>query len=304
MQKKLFLICDAEEKFSNAFAAYLVKKKDLSFSVHACHLAEQIKERSEEQEIGILLISQSFPKGKLKLIHADWVFVLTEDEKEEAMEEGIPVYKYQSVEAILSVIFRHIGERAGKQTLFARGKRSRPFRMIGMYSPVHRVGQTTYAMKLGEELAVSESVLYLSLELYGGRRTDSSMSAATIEDVLYYSRQENQNLGILLTTMVSQKGQMDYILPAKVSENIRQVSVEEWKELFSRISKESVYDVLIVDIDSGIRNPYELLRLCTEIQVLYSEDESSRSKVRQFEEELGILGLDEIQKKMKKKVVS
>ncbi|MCQ2508063.1 MAG: hypothetical protein MJ097_04670 [Dorea sp.] len=302
MQKKLFLVCDSDEKFSNAFASYLAKKKELSFVVRACSSPEQIKEQSGDEKIGILLLGHNFPKGKRKLLHADWVFILTEDGKTESDENGIPVYKYQSAEVILSEIIRHVGEHAGKQALFSSGRRSKPFRMIGMFSPVHRTGQTTYAMKLGQELAVSESVLYLSLELYGGKNL--SQEGSTIEDLLYYSRQENQNLGILLTTMVSQKGQMDYILPARVSENIRQVQTEEWQELFARISKESVYDVLIVDIDPGLREPYEILRLCKEIHVLSSEDDRSKSKISQFEEELRILGLEDIQKKVRKKVMS
>ncbi len=298
MKKKLFLICDSEAGFSDALAAYLVKKKDLSYTVHACHSPEQVRTMGEHQEIGVLVIGSHFPAGKRKLIRADWIFLLGEEEGEKTSDGVIGIYKYQSAEGILTEMFRYMGESEKKQQLFCRGRRSRQFRIIGICSPVHRTGQTEYAMELGQESALTDAALYLSLELYGGRKSQADGSC--LEDLIYYARQENQNLGMLLTTMVRQKGKLDYILPVKVSENLRGVCIQDWRELFSRIAKESVYDVLILDIDPGLPCLYELLKLCTEIHMRTAEDEAAAEKILQFEEELKILGLEELRKKIKK----
>ena len=40
--------------------------------------------------------------------------------------------------------------------------------MIGIYSPVHRIGKTRFAMNLGQKLSEKAPVLYLNLEGYSG----------------------------------------------------------------------------------------------------------------------------------------
>ena len=40
--------------------------------------------------------------------------------------------------------------------------------LIGVYSPVHRIGKTGFALKLGEQLGEEQPVLYLNLEEYAG----------------------------------------------------------------------------------------------------------------------------------------
>ena len=40
--------------------------------------------------------------------------------------------------------------------------------MIGIYSPVHRIGKTKFALRLGQKMARQVPVLYLNLEGYSG----------------------------------------------------------------------------------------------------------------------------------------
>ena len=45
----------------------------------------------------------------------------------------------------------------------------------------------------------------------------------TLADVLYYARQEQSNIGTVLTTIVRHSENLDYIVPMPVSEDIKEI---------------------------------------------------------------------------------
>jgi hypothetical protein len=79
------------------------------------------------------------------------------------------------------------------------------------------------------------------------------------------------------------------------------VALEEWVSLIRQIEEQSIYDVLILDLDEGLRDVYGLLRICTEILVPTMKDELAEAKLLQMEEELHLLGFDDVKKKMVKR---
>lgn len=91
---------------------------------------------------------------------------------------------------------------------------------------------------------------------------------------------------------------LDYLLPARVSEDVKSVAPGDWLGFIRQILEQSIYDVLILDLDEGICGVYEILRLCTEVHVLTIKDTEAKAKVRQFEEELRLLGYDDVRRKL------
>ena len=59
--------------------------------------------------------------------------------------------------------------------------------------------------------------------------------------------------------------------------------------------------MVILDLDEGIRDVYELLRMCTEIHMPVPSDRIAEAKIFQFEEELHLLGYDDVKQKIRKK---
>ena len=174
-------------------------------------------------------------------------------------------------------------------------------RIIGIFSPVHRSRKTGYALRLGKDLAKTYNVLYLNLEMYGGIGGHFPEIGQTVADALYYSRQEKKHLRAALAGMVKHMGPLDYLLPMRMSEDLKAVKIEEWMRFIEQIASQSIYEVLILDIDEGIRGVYELLRMCTEIHVAVIKEEVAQAKMFQFEEELHLMGYDDVRHKMIKK---
>ncbi len=295
------VICEQEEGYAAAFAVFLMKKKELAFQVQVCNGISQVQEILHKQSVDILMIGGDYPADERKGLEAGNVFVLAESGKTETNSDETLVYKYQSGETILAEIIRKCSDENEKGDLYFPSVRTKDSRIIGIFSPVHRSGKTGYALKLGQELAVSKNVLYLNMEVYGGIRGHFPEEGHNLGDILYYMRQEKRNLGVILSTLVEHMGALDYLLPVKVSEDIKAVTLEEWTGMIAQIAKQSIYDVVILDLDEGLKDIYGLLRICTEIHVPAIKDMMAEAKLLQMEEELHLLGFDDVKKKMVKK---
>lgn len=295
MGSKSLVICDPEEHYAQALAFYIMNRKGIHFQVQVCSDIWHI------QETDLLLISDVYPEEDRKNVKAKKVFVLSSRGYD--AEDSNMIFKYQTGEQILDEILKQCEEVYEENEIFFSSVQKKNGRIIGVFSPIHRIGKTTYAIGMGENMAVSENVLYLNLELYGGIGGHFEKGGQTLEDVLYFARQEKGNLGFMLTKVVKRKGNLDYILPVPVSEDIKEIRAKEWIILLKKIMEQSIYETVIVDIDEGIRDIYELLDICSEIHLLEDQSPYSQAKMEQFERELMLLGYEELLKKIIRKEV-
>lgn len=301
MGSRSLVICDQETGYAAAFAAFLMKKKELAFQVQVCDSLAQVIKIQQKTPINILFIGSNYLKEERRELLAEHIFLLTDCREDEGNQQEIPIYKYQSGEVILAEMILKCSEEYNTEDIFLQAAGKRRIRMIGIFSPVHRCGKTGYGLELGRRLANSFSVLYLNMEIYGGIGGYFPEDGQTLADALYYSRQESRNLGYILPTLVWHREGLDYLLPVRVSEDIKGVSLQEWAGLIKQIEEDSGYDVLVLDIDEGIRDVYGILRMCTEVHVPVTDDKAAKAKLSQFEEELHILGYEDVKHKLIKK---
>lgn len=299
MVSKNLVICDSEEGYAQALAMYFMRKKELAAEVQVCSTVTQVMELEKTKKIHLLFLAGEYAKEANGKLQAEKIFLLTTGTEEADGENQ--VYKYQSGEKIVEDMIRICGPEASENESIYKGGRKQGGKIIGIFSPVHRIGKTTYGLKLGEEMAATENVLYLNLEIYGGIGGHFEEGEQTLADVLYYARQEKGNLGLLLTTVVKHRKNLDYIVPMPVAEDVKSVKAEEWLMLIRRILEQSIYDVIILDLDEGISGVYELLRACTKIYLLYTQDLYGQAKLRQFENEVNLLGYEDILRKLVRK---
>lgn len=293
MSSKILVISDWEDGYVTALAAYISGRKELAVRVITCKTIQGIKELQKEMKVDYLLVSSRFKQEEREQLKARKKFLLSETMNDHCGEDECVIYKYQPGDAILSLLLKNLSEDTGEEGILMKAGNQRSATIIGVYSPVHRIGKTRYALDLGQRLAGKENVLYLNLELfggYGGIFPDAPKQ--TLADVLYYARQERKNLHLFLTTMAEQMGHMDYIAPAPISEDVKSVSAAEWTNLLTQIAQGCFYETIVVDVDEGIQGLYQVLDLCDEIHLLTVNEPVAAAKVRQFEGELQLLGYD------------
>ena len=302
MSNRSLVICDKEEAYATAFANYLTKIRTFPLQVKVCTDLRQVEEMQEKQEIYLLLIHEKYQGRKLENLDVKRQILLVE-RRLEAERDGLKcLYKYQSGDALAAAL---VEECAGEDGLYIPrgngGTQGKTKEVIGIFSPVHRCGKTRYALKLGKELSLSGKVLYIGTECYGGCKGYFKEGSLSVADALYYARQENQNLGALLSGMVESMEGLDFLPPAKMSEDMRNISGKDWIELIRQIIESGIYETVILDLDDGISGVYDILRNCSQVHLLYIKEEVALGKVRQFEGELQMMGYDDVRSKLIKK---
>ena len=94
---------------------------------------------------------------------------------------------------------------------------------------------------------------------------------------------------------------LDYIVPMPVSEDIKEIDSEEWIRLIQKIIEQSIYEIVILDMDEGVRDIYRVLRIRNEIHMLTIDEPVAEAKVAQFEAELELLGYEDVRRKIIRK---
>ncbi len=292
MHQKNFVICDEEQDYARNLMQMIGSRRELGFQMHVFQRLEQLEEFAKKRPVQIMLIGEEYPQERREKIPADEHFVLIKEEDRVLADGEKGVYKYQSVDKILAQVLElSIRERKlpGKTKKTVRG------RLIGIYSPIHRIGKTKYALEMGKELASRGPVLYLNLEEYSGEEFYfPGEKGQDLGDLLYFAKQENGNLGLKVSMMAGQIGDMDYIMPIPVVQDLQAVSREEWLQLFEQILDKCIYEAVILDLGDSVDGLFEILQRCDTVYTLYIEEPAAKAKLRQYTENLRKTGHEEI----------
>ena len=301
MKSRNLVVCDTEEEYAKALAMFFMRKKELMLQVHVCSSVGHAEALGKELRADILLAAAECAGEVQEKVRAEKVFVLSTGRKSAEKAEYPALYKYQSGEKMLSCIIQECAELFDAEDMSQGMSGNKKQKIIGVFSPVHRIGKTEYALKLGEKLAETENVLYLNLEVFAGIGGHFKQVGQTLADVLYYARQEKGNLGLMLTTLVCHRGNLDYVLPVPISEDLKEVHGSEWALLVNKILEQSIYETIVLDIGDGIPELYQLLKSCGEVHMPVLEDEYSKAKLLQFEREMNVLGQEDVLKRIVRK---
>ena len=319
-----FVICDVQEEYSEHLFQILSEHFEGEYQFHLFHDLQKMRGFFKRNSAEILVIGEEYGTEITEKTDAGKKFILTgiPGEREEA--ENISLFRYQPAEAMIRMIRKHAGKsrmskrknypkdpgtpgrsltsqsQAGEYVSEKRGKiRIRdepPVRgLIGIYSPVHRIGKTKFALRLGQKMASQVPVLYLNMEGYsGGSYYFQDGAEKDLGDLFYFLKQDKEDCGLKLTAMALQKGGMDYILPMKNEVDFRAVKEKEWISLLDIIKEKCIYDTIILDIGDSISGLYEILRQCVRIYMPYIEEDAALAKLDQYEKNLKEAGYGDI----------
>lgn len=284
MSSKNLVICDPDKEYAARLAAYFSGKRELAFQVKTCNCPRQIRSVMDEYTVDILLMAEELYElyAEQEMKNPGRVILLSAKRGQNLLETPVSIFKYQSAENIFTNLLQICAEENQKDIL--RVQKGKGGKIIAFYSPVRRLGQTKMALGMGRDLSKKENVLYLNLETYAGLDGHFQDEAQkNLSELLYYLKQERRNLALILAGLIRQVEGVDYIPPVQMPDELRDVSADEWLELFEEILTGSIYDVLILDIGDSIQGLVKILHICDEIYMPVSDDRFAVSKIRQFE---------------------
>lgn len=288
MKKNIFAVCDLEMDYACNFMNYLNQKKNIPFEIQAFTSAKSLIAFGRENPIELLLISGKAMCREIREMDIGKIVILSEGVHHPELDQYPSVYKYQSSSDVIREVMACYGEERGILPVqFPVLKKATE--ILGVYSPLGRCLKTSFALTLGQVLAKEKAVLYLNLEEYAGlEELFQKGFAYNLSDLLYYVRQENQNLSLKMNGMIQTVHNLDFIPPVQAPADIRGTAWKDWERLLQELVLHSAYEVIVLDIGNGIDELFQLLDQCKRIYMPVLNDVISSCKIAQFENLLRI----------------
>lgn len=298
MSRKIMAICDIEEGYAFRMAEYILEKVRLPYTLHLFTAASELEKFAKREEIAVLLIAES----ALRLLKQEYLrqqveqmFVLQETEHKK-QDDLCYISKYQSPERVIQLIIESVTDLADWN--MEEVDKETDVKMIGLYSPVKRCLQTSFALSLGQILSKDHKVLYLNLETCSGfARLFNREYTMDIMDAMYYFQTAREKLSLRMPSMVQNAGGLDYIPPVQHSLELKEVTGTQWLEFCRHVAAAGQYEYIILDLDEGVNELFTLLKNCCKVYTITREDAFAKAKMEQYEQTLKFNGLDEIAQK-------
>lgn len=279
--KPLFILFDKEEEYTMLMSDFLKEYPGMPWKIHAYTKEKDLMSYEQGRKISMILCSEGAYSDSIKSLECDKVVILNESGFKRNDDLDC-IDKYQPAETVLQILLQLYLEIAGEQP--GRITATNKTTFIGIYSPVKRSLQTTFAMTMSEILAEKRSTLYLNFENYTGiAELIASDGEKDLSDLVYFLNLETEKFKLHLQTTVKQIGEMSFVPPMKYGQNMLSVTEAEWLNLLAKISESGLFDVVVMDLTDCIQGLPEILRVCSKVYTICKEDSYAKVKMSQYE---------------------
>lgn len=297
MEHKILALCDPEEDYAGQLAAYLQSYKEFPWEVQMYTGIPQLTDSGKAREIDLLVVAESVYRPELPVEAAVTVLL---------NESGLlrwscikNVDKYQPAENVLKELLEIYMEK--EEDFFPRLETGKQTRIVGMYSPVRRCLQTSFALTYGQILAEKYRTLYLNFEHYAGMpELLPGEKGRDLSTLLYYMKSDREKFALRMKVLVQKKGCLDYIAPAYMGQNLIYITAQEWQQFLWKIGESGEYEYVILDLSENMQGLLEILRKCCRVYMLVREDPMARCKIDQYEQILSLYEYEDVKEKTRK----
>lgn len=293
MNQHILAIFDSEEQYAFSLMEYMVSKDALPFRIHVFTNADKFFAFKGIEEIDCLLISEREYCDAFENLKIPHIIILSETSK--VIDPTLHhINKYQSCEKIYREMIGYFTDDTQLCERFLC-TRERRMKIIGVYSPVGRVLQTSFAFTLGQLLSAKSKSLYLNFERYSGfSQLMNREFSSDFSDLMYYFECAKEKLAFRIDSMVENVGGLDFIPPAEVFHNLVGIRKEQWIDLFAEMERCTEYEYLILDLTDGVSDLWDVLRYCDTIYTILGNDSFGLAKMFQYEETLRVSEYEDI----------
>ena len=280
--ENLLLLCDTEEEYAELFGEYLRTQRELPWAVRIYTNVSELLQKEKKSGAAMLVVSEAAYCEEMKALQAEQIIILNESGLLR-WDKLRNVNKYQQANRVVREILEIYMEN--EQIQLPRLKKELRTKFIGMYSPVKRCMQSSFALTMSQMLATDAPTLYLNFEHYVGiTELLPDRQTRDLADLLYFLTAEEEKFRLRLRTIIQRRSSLEYIPPMKVGQNLLAVTENEWISLLQRIGELGEYEYVVLDLTESIQGLFEILRICTRVFTLTQSDRISQCKLLQYEE--------------------
>lgn len=282
MDIKVLAICDTDKQYAVKLMEAFCEKKNFGFQVHAFTEVEELLRFTSQTQIEILLVNGRIMSEKISRLNIGKILLLSDGEVYEEFSDYESIYKYQSAEHMMKEILCCYAEYAVPAAGMYQGKKE--FEVHGVYSPLGRCGKSALAESLAAKFGKSKRTLLLDFQSFSAQKEQlGNEQLWDLADIIYFLRQGKKTFLYKLNSIVRSEKMFDFILPMKMPEDLRGVTLAEWTELLEKLASDSDYRVVVIDFGQEVCGLFQLLSQCTKIYTPVLPDEVSKNKMENFE---------------------
>lgn len=300
-RKPVLILCDKEEEYAQSMTEFLRRHRGLPWSIRTYMDTVKMMQEEKGNAIDIMVVAERTWKEELSALCPLRTIVLLENGLD-VRNEFVSVDKYQEANKVLQS-FLEVYLEIADEGYFHMAEIGKTH-FIGMYSPVRRSFQTTFALTMSQMLAVSHKTLYLNFEHFAGISEIAAQAGARdLADLLYFLMAEKDKFQLRLMTIAQHKGNLDYVPPMKSGQNLLTISGEEWQHLLHKVAETGLYEYVIMDLSESMQGLFDILRLCTVVFTMTKGDHIAQGKLAEYERIMQDYSYEDILEKTKKCVV-
>lgn len=292
------ILLDTEEEYAQLFGEYLRQHREYPWQLRVYTDPRELLKQEEDICPMMLVVSESAYCEELKSLGAERTVLLNESGR--VQWKGMPnVNKYQRADMVLRELLEIYLEVAGEQP--PRLQTDCSVCLIGVYSPVRRCCQTTFALTISQLLAREHPTLYLNFEHYAGLpELLPDENAKDLADLLYFLTAEGEQFRLRFQTILQSRDGLDYIPAMRAGQNLLSVTAVEWIGLLQKISELGSYTYVVLDLSESMQGLFDILRMCRQVFTLTMDDRVAQCKIRQYEELLTRCEYGDVMQKTRK----
>lgn len=274
MGKPIMAICGFEEIYFERMYEYILLSYGEDFEVVLFTNEDSFKDFIINNPVDVLIAEEEFNVPEERKVGVR-INLSDEPGKENS------VYKYMSCEKIMK---EAMAVCAAAQTAVKGFESDGKTKIIGVYTPIKRCFQTTFALTVGQILARNHKVLYLNFESYSGFDVlFHSKEKTDLMDLVYFSECGSDNIAYRIESIKEKIGNLDYINPIKIYTKYSEISKDQWERLLDNLTTKTDYEYIILDLSEQVNGLLNILQRCTRIYTITDSERMSSAKIAQYE---------------------
>lgn len=297
----LLAVLASNQKYVKKLTAFMEKQGNLPFMVQGFDSKVRLHTFMQEHKVTVLLLDEKWKEEDFSDMTELTVLLVEKRSDEKILYSDCffpAVCKFQSGEQICKKILSICAQMPPEYLLPASVQKKEPCEIIGVYSPVKRSLQTSFAFIYSRLRATRKKTLYLNFEVFSGFSAWFQKEYSTdLMDLMYYLKDDPERFLLKMAAMTEEFGNVKYIPPAYSYEDFMQVPAEQWIKFISTIASQSDYEVLVLDLDDQMQGLFSILNMCDRIYTMTKPDGLAMAKIATYEEMLRISGKESVIKK-------
>ena len=86
------------------------------------------------------------------------------------------------------------------------------------------------------------------------------------------------------------------VTPIPIVLDLKEVTWEEWEALITELVENSLYEMVVLDVGESVQGLFPLLEMCDRVYMPVLEDEISRRKLKQYQDNVEQLKLEKLKR--------